>query len=161
MSVRHWLWFGLQLTLLLIVSVSIWPMLPWWLAPALLPLVVVATAIAGDLEASARWAIWGGLAVDLLSPGWFGIRWLSILIVGLLARESRRPVAIRDLPWLWPVWFGLGGLLAHLPIAVLTQQLSVAGTTAIVLAIWGSLALGFGLWVSGQPRIHKFIPGQV
>ncbi len=152
MTLRQWVSLGLSLVAAVILSLSVIPFLPWWLAPPLILLVVIGAAIDGELAVSNAAAIWGGLVFDLLSPGPFGVRWLALLVVALLTQESRRFVAIRDLPWLWPIWFGLAALVAHLPLAFITHQLLVAARSSLAAALWGSLGLVTLHWISESRR---------
>ena len=151
MSLARLLVFVVQLGVCLVVSISLWPIVPWWLAPPLIVLLVVALAIGGHYSASTRWAIWGGLAIDLLSPGWFGVRWLSILTVALLVRDSRRLVAIRELPWLWPVWFGIATIVFELPMSLLTHHLTTMVPAMVSTAAWGTLVVAVSLWFAQSP----------
>jgi hypothetical protein len=141
------LWFGFSLVAVGVLSVSVVPLLPSWLAPNLLALVIIGLAVDDRLASMNAWAIWGGVLLDLLSPSRFGLVWLPVVLVAFALTQLRRAIAVTDLPWLWPIWFGVGTLAAELPLAVVTHGWHRWSTSAVITAVWGTLILLGIRWV--------------
>ena len=144
-------WFITELLVTLVFSVAIGPLLPVIIVPQVVTLFVVMNAMKGNMTMAIRWAVWGGLCLDLLSPSHFGYIWLPMLVVALLLFLVRRLVSV-DLPGLWVVWFALAAFVAALPLALLTASWPILGASVFATTVWGAMSVGFMEWVRSSHR---------
>jgi rod shape-determining protein MreD len=112
-----------------------------WVAaqPDLLPALVVYAALTANLPTTLATALLGGLALDALSSGPFGLSVLPLSLLGVLL-HIRRDLLLRESGW---------------------AQAFLGGTATLAVAV-SSLALLFLLWplVSGRSRAIPFLPEQ-
>ncbi len=146
----RYVWFVSGLVTFAVLSTTAVPLLPRWMAPNLLALVVIVLAVDDRLSSMNAWAIWSGLVIDLLSPSRFGLVWLPIVILALVLTQIRRVIAVVDLPWLWPVWLFVGTVVAELPLAYLTHDWKRWAASAAVTTVWGLAGLFSIRWIQAS-----------
>ena len=143
----EWGIVGLIVAGVSVCSVTILPLLPPFLVPQAMTIAVVATAIEENAPRAAAIGIWGGLALDLLAPSRFGMLWIPLICLGLLA-VLLRGNATNDSPLLWPLWFTVAAILCAAPFVVMVGTTLTAGLLSIAATtVWGIIVVFAIRWV--------------
>ncbi|MBC8076770.1 MAG: rod shape-determining protein MreD [Chloroflexales bacterium] len=92
--------------------------------PALVLIVVVCCTLVSGLGASARWAFYGGVAIDLCAAAPIGSHALALLLAALAVHVALRRLGGEH--WLLPVVATFGAALLYETVLALIYTLPVA-----------------------------------
>lgn len=116
---------GLAAIMLVIALLQVGlPPQPLDLAPNLMLLVVVCQALLRGSGSAARWAFYGGLALDLCGGTALGVHALGLLLAVLAARAALAP--LNRTSWIVP--------LIGVPLGVVAYHVAIAAMMSLLVA---------------------------